>query len=609
MSCAVRHRQSVRHLPAAYGFLQSMALGSRIMANRQTLVLFGVLAFAAVAAVGGWVASTRIQSPAEMAARAAPPTPSPILVPVEKRVLSSDVVTRGTARFGLPQPISIVPSALKKEAGLLATLPLPNTPFREGDVMLTASGRPLFVLQGRLPAYRDLVPGISGDDVRQLQRGLRRLGFNPGPIDGVYTQQTGVAVARWYRSRGREPFGPTPEQLAAVRTLEQAWADAKKSELVAAAAAAAAAATVETARASAERNNKAAAAELAAKKADQRRFAANPKTGIPLGVETARATADEKNRAAAAELEAQIASQALIALDPRQPETARKAAKAKVEVARATLRSAQLEGKMAVQAAERDASLSAEQLKLAEAAEKSARLESESAVRSAVDALKVAQFDAKLSADRTARLAADLANARRKLGVQVPLDEIVFIPELPVRVKEVMAHVGDPAKGTVMSVTDNRLAIDSSLPLDAAPLVKPGMPAAIDEQALGIKARGVVERVADTPGTHGVDGYHIYFEVRVIETSTRQMEGISVRLTIPVKSTGGAVTVVPVSALSLAPDGKSRVQVKNRDALEYITVQPGLSADGYVEVAPVGRTLAPGQQVVVGYESPGKRPP
>ena len=58
---------------------------------------------------------------------------------------------------------------------------------------------------------------------------------------------------------------------------------------------------------------------------------------------------------------------------------------------------------------------------------------------SALDALKVAELDAKLAADRADRFAADLATARSKLGVQVPVDEIVFIPALPVRVKEVTA--------------------------------------------------------------------------------------------------------------------------------------------------------------------------
>jgi hypothetical protein len=160
----------------------------------------------------------------------------------------------------------------------------------------------------------------------------------------------------------------------------------------------------------------------------------------------------------------------------------------------------------------------------------------------------------------------------------------------------------------VMSVTDNQLAIDSSLPLDVAPLVKPGMPVAIDEHALGVKATGVVEMVASTPGTRGVDGYHIYFEVRVDETST-PLEGFSLRLTIPIESTEGAVTAVPISALSLAADGTSRVQVENHGAFEYIVVEPGLSADGYVEVTPVNGTLAPGQLVVVGYNNPKEEVP
>ena len=96
-----------------------------------------------------------------------------------------------------------------------------------------------------------------------------------------------------------------------------------------------------------------------------------------------------------------------------------------------------------------------------------------------------------------------------------------------------------------MTVTDNQLAIDSSLPLEAAPLVMPGMAVAIDEQALGINATGTVARVADVPGTHGVDGYHIYFEVRVDETSS-PLQGFSLRLTIPIKSSKGAVIAVPI---------------------------------------------------------------
>ncbi len=575
------------------------------MAGKRTVGLAGALAFAAVIAVGAWVAGSKIESPADAAARTAPPTPSPILVPVEQRVLSSNVVTRGTGRFGLPQRIAIAPSLLKASPGLIASLPLRNAQLEEGAVMLAASGRPVFVLQGRVPAYRDLAPGISGDDVRQLEEALKRLGFSPGPVDGVYDQQTSAAVAKWYASRKWEPFGPTRDQLAALYTLERDWGDADKARLTAAAAAAAAALAVASARATAEHHVRAAAADLAAKKADWRRLAAE--NGTPLAVESERAKAEYADTAAAADVAAQVADRALIVLDPRQPETARAAADAKLAVARAAAEKIKLEGRVAILVAEREAKLAAEQLALSEAAVRSARLEGEKVVQAALDAQKVAELDARLTAARANRLGAELEVARRKLGVQVPVDEIVFVPVLPVRVEEVTAVVGVAASGPVMSVTDYQLAVDSALALDAAPLVRPGMPVAIDEQALGVKAKGIVEQVASTPGTRGVDGYHFYVEVRVVETQAR-LEGVSLRLTIPVESTKGAVLAVPTSALSLAADGTSRVQVqRGNGALEYVVVKPGLAADGYVEVTPVDGALAPGELVVVGYKIPENR--
>jgi Putative peptidoglycan binding domain len=505
------------------------------MGGNRTIVLLGVLALAAVSAAGGWVAASRIESPAEAAARTAAPTPSPILVPVEERILSSSIVTRGTARFGSPQPVSIAPSALKANApGLVTTLPTRDVQFEEGDVMFTASGRPVLVLQGEIPAYRDLVPGTVGDDVRQLEQGLKRLGFEPGPADGTYDQTTSAAVGELYKSAGYEPFLPTAEQLAAVRALDAALADATRNEMLAAATAAAAS----------------------------------------LAVEAARRKAHHAHKAAAADVAAGIAERAAVAEDQQQPAASRSAADAKVEAGHAALRAAEVEGELAVQAA--------------------------------LEAKKVAEFDALSAAGRLAATVAELEKARRGLGVQLPLDEIVFIPGLPVRVQEVTAQVGDAATGPVLSVTNNQMTVDSSVALDTAPLMKPGMEVLIDEPAFGIKTKGVVEEVADTPGTGGVDGYHVYFAVRVGETPA-PLDGFSLRLTIPVKSTKGAVTTVPTSALSLAADGTSRVQVEDEGSLAYVVVEPGLAASGYVEVTARDGLLKPGQLVVVGQDNSGKK--
>ena len=397
--------------------------------------------------------------------------------------------------------------------------------------MLTASGRPVFILQGDVPAYRDLVPGNSGEDVRQLELALKRLGFDPGVVDKTYDEQTSAAVAAWYDSAGWEPFGPTPNQLANIRVLEQDLALAKNRAATAYDAVAAADLAIEAARTNAESANIAASVDVGAK------------SRVKDGVEANRETYNSDDRANAAAV-----------------------------------------------------------LAAAQAAETAVRSAGQAAIQAAVDAQKAAAREAGLAANAVARLEADLEVANGKVGVQVPVDEVIFVPVLPVRVGQINVLVGNPASGPVMAVTDNRLAIDSSLALDEAPLVKPDMPVTIDEPSLGIKASGVVARVADTPGTFGVDGFHIYFEVQVTETPS-VLEGFSLRLTIPVKSTGTAVTVVPISALFLAADGTSRVQVDNNGSLEFIEVEPGLSANGYVEVKPVDGTLTPGQLVVVGFEA------
>src|SRR3990172_8738911 len=182
-----------------------------------------VLAAVVLAAAAGWVGGSRIHSPAEVASRTAPPPAAPILVPAEERVLSTDIITRGTARFGSPQQLSLARSAVKTEVGVAARLPLAGTELREGDVVFTTSGRPVFLLTGEQPAFRDLGPGIKGEDVRQLEEALVRMGFDPGPADGVYDGLTEAAVAAWYERAGFTPFTASAEQLAAVRALEGGW--------------------------------------------------------------------------------------------------------------------------------------------------------------------------------------------------------------------------------------------------------------------------------------------------------------------------------------------------------------------------------------------------
>ena len=373
------------------------------MVAKRINVLWAILGAVGGMALGAWYMGSRIQSPAEMAARTAAPEASPILVPVESRVLSSDVVTRGTVRFGLPQPISIAPSTVKGGVGLISSLPRPNTNFGEGEVILSASGRPVFVLSGAAPAFRDMAPGTSGGDVRQLEEALARLGFDPGTVDGNYDQKTSAAVERMYKKAGWDPFAPTREQRAAVAALEREWSDAARAQLAAEATRETALKAVAAARAIAEQNTRQAALDSAARVGNSRQLA-DARSGKSLALETERARAAHSATAASADVATQIADRALIVLDPRQTETARAAAEAKLKVARAAQRKAKLEADLAIQTAAREAGLADERIRVAEGAVKAARLEGDRSMRAAQEQQSLAEFDVKVATERAERL-------------------------------------------------------------------------------------------------------------------------------------------------------------------------------------------------------------
>ena len=188
-------------------------------------------------------------------------------------------------------------------------------------------------------------------------------------------------------------------------------------------------------------------------------------------------------------------------------------------------------------------------------------------------------------------------------GVLLPADEILFLPALPVRVAEVSIELGELIDGPVLTVTDANVSIDGSLPIEQSGLVTVGMKVLIDEPDLGIEATGAISSLAEAPGTDGVDGFHVYFEVTV-EDPPRNLVNASVRLTIPVESTSDAVLVVPITALTLAVNGSSQVQIDRDGSLEPVEVRPGLSAQGFVEVVAIEGNLTAGDLVLIGFETP-----
>ncbi|MFJ8229247.1 peptidoglycan-binding protein [Streptomyces sp. NPDC094448] len=187
--------------------------------RRSRRALMGVVATATLFSAAGVGAGMWIKSPAQRAADAAAPEESVLTRPVEKRVLTSDVVTRGRVVAG--QTVTIAPQAGPgAEGGAPVVSRLPKKAgeaIRPGEVLVEISGRPVFALEGRVPAYRDLKPGARGQDVRQLQTALRKLGFATGSDErDVFGAGTKKALRDFYASIGYEPSPATDDDGAAA---------------------------------------------------------------------------------------------------------------------------------------------------------------------------------------------------------------------------------------------------------------------------------------------------------------------------------------------------------------------------------------------------------
>ncbi len=591
-----------------------MSFGRR---KRAILVGLGVVIVLATAA---WVAGGQVRSPAQVAAETAAPDPSAITVPVEKRVLSSEVIVRGTVRYGSPQPVVLATSDVKAGASsgvnIVTTRPRRGARVGEGTVAMSVSGRPVFVLRGAQPSHRDIAQGSRGPDVRQLESALARMGFSPGRVDGRYTGETAAAVATWYESEGWAPFGSTSAQLDQLRAAKSAAAAARDAYL-------------QSRLAIHQTRNPGTPGDIAQARID---------------LETARDTVDTAEHALdgqARTVSLAIANEkrdnALAAADVALKRSAlNKALDAQVEAQRAireappdTTASERVALQAALRATGDDVAVAQADVKAANASATATRTAGQDAVVKAqadrVRAQKalptarrqVVLADRRLqvlqtpgdttlqklvseSAGREARgTAREVSRLARRMGIQVPADEVLFFSTLPLRVDSVRVRRGESVTGRVMTVSNSRLAVDSSLSVNDAKLVKSGAEVRIEEPDLGIRTTGVVTQVADRPGTHKVDPSRVYLAITPT-SAPAQLVGASVKLTIAVKSTQEAVLTVPITALSVGADGSSRLQVQSGGRARYVTVQPGLAAQGLVEVRPIDGKLGAGDLVVVG---------
>lgn len=178
------------------------------------------IAAAVVAVAGGGVGGWRwLGRPG--AAPPASPASNPATATVTRVDLSAREQVSGTMgyvgdwRIAHPGPPDVLTAA-----------PPPATVVRRGQRLYEVDGRPVLLLYGARPVWREFRLGMAaGADVRQLEQNLAALGYTGFTLDGRFTAGTSAAVRRWQRrtrqpETGRLPMGSVVFAPDALRVVE-----------------------------------------------------------------------------------------------------------------------------------------------------------------------------------------------------------------------------------------------------------------------------------------------------------------------------------------------------------------------------------------------------
>jgi peptidoglycan hydrolase-like protein with peptidoglycan-binding domain len=127
------------------------------------------------------------------------------LATVTRGSLSSRTSVNGTLTYAGSH------SVVNQATGTLTALPAVGDVIEPGEVLYRVDGDPVVLLQGNVPAYRTLVQGLSGPDVRQLNADLVDLTYATkaalGPASDRFGSQTSRALRKLQARLGLETTG------------------------------------------------------------------------------------------------------------------------------------------------------------------------------------------------------------------------------------------------------------------------------------------------------------------------------------------------------------------------------------------------------------------
>lgn len=126
----------------------------------------------------------------------------PVLAPVERRTVASSVTVAAVVESGTAATVALPGASLDRRV-VTGAFPAAGDLVHPGGVLAEIDDRPVIVIPGTTPLYRELTTGDRGPDVARLQASLAALGYAL-EVDGRFGGRTAEAVRRLYADRGHE---------------------------------------------------------------------------------------------------------------------------------------------------------------------------------------------------------------------------------------------------------------------------------------------------------------------------------------------------------------------------------------------------------------------
>ncbi|MDR0625892.1 MAG: hypothetical protein LBG11_01315, partial [Bifidobacteriaceae bacterium] len=281
-------------------------------------------------------------------------------------------------------------------------------------------------------------------------------------------------------------------------------------------------------------------------------------------------------------------------------------------------------------------------LNAAREALKQAPPESQTEAQAVVDAAAIGVDQAERAVTRAKEA---LEAAERQAWTPMPVGEAVFVADLPRRVDQVNVKVGDDLAAPVDScgapsgdvsgesggglvapvvLSGAEIKVTAQVAVDEAALLTVGGPAVLN--ANGAEIIGEIASICDGAESlgdgHGGQGGAGGGDACLVGVTVTDLAGIdpatlvgNLQVTMVVGTTSEDSLVVPVAAVAADTAGRARIEVvdgsldKTKPAGEQKTItvliEPGLSAEGMVEIKTAEPAIEAGDLVVVGAAGSG----